>query len=868
MWIPNEMDLKQLLTLLSDSFSSDNVIQRRVYITLKNFESRPDFYRYLLFIILSMKNQIDINVFSMALNILKNNIKYIYNSLGDEVQTEVKELVVCLLTDQDPQLQFFGGNILAEIACHDNMYTRSVLPHLRRLIENHTPSTQSVYFRLLEKICEDISEISSPDDTSLEATVTSIVCFLFGQLTPLQDDYHNYWVLKCINRLIPFFSRVIFSQNFNFMDNLVVFVNRVDCSTSTAIMVLSTICDVMYENVSSKFHHVAQNLIDYITSNDYDLAYQSSEFWVCFFDHAESEQMIVPYLPQLVSNLLCGMCYTEHDSLFVQHKDNCDDMSDSMINPARNDSEGEDEDADEDTHYFEWTLRKSCGYSMDRIGQIFRSRVLSHLGSLLNLLNDSNWMKNESGVLAIGAIAKGCESCATEYYPHVFDILLKFLEHYHLLVRSITCWTLSRHHEFYNQSDRTFFDRMVVKILVCFTDPSSHVQSSAVSAISKLVDNCGFLLCDYNDVIARKIVECLGFYQSQNLKELYEFIGRCSRFLPNFSSNSIFTQQIIPTCLNRLTITNTEYEIIDIFLLDMLGQIAYSPGYVLLPYAESLLKYCGSIIDQTLHQIEASTVNSSINPPDKEFMFASIDFIDSLSTNYQDRVRGLFLNSNLINLLKSCLNTGDSRMKFLAATCFGAISKYNFDCILHQLNDIYQLLMNFEGEDSCMTITNCLWTSQIFILNLKSESSKYVSLIMESILKLLRSSYVSQKLGENICSNISYLTRFCEELVRPYTKEIVEYCIPFLLKDQNLKDRYDNCLTFLILLRDNPEAFAHNLIQIYNLVCSFHHADECFRFIFVQMINSNQQKISPQEWQNLHSQINLHVREKLQTLVG
>ena len=54
------------------------------------------------------------------------------------------------------------------------------------------------------------------------------------------------------------------------------------------------------------------------------------------------------------------------------------------------------------------------------------------------------WEIKESGILALGAIAEGCMAGMIPHLPELVPYLVQCLSEKKALVRSITCWTLSR----------------------------------------------------------------------------------------------------------------------------------------------------------------------------------------------------------------------------------------------------------------------------------------------------------------------------------------------------------------------------------------------------------------------------------------
>jgi transportin-1 len=56
----------------------------------------------------------------------------------------------------------------------------------------------------------------------------------------------------------------------------------------------------------------------------------------------------------------------------------------------------------------------------------------------------NEWEVKESGILALGAIAEGCMGGMIPHLSELVPFLINCLSDKKALVRSITCWTLSR----------------------------------------------------------------------------------------------------------------------------------------------------------------------------------------------------------------------------------------------------------------------------------------------------------------------------------------------------------------------------------------------------------------------------------------
>lgn len=118
--------------------------------------------------------------------------------------------------------------------------------------------------------------------------------------------------------------------------------------------------------------------------------------------------------------------------------------------------EEDDDDYTDDDEVSNWTLRKCAAAALDALAGVYRSDLLPYLlPKVQDALNSKSeieseeakcWIVRESGVLALGAIAEGCFDKLRDFLPMLIPFLIThFLTDKKPLVRSITCWTLSRY---------------------------------------------------------------------------------------------------------------------------------------------------------------------------------------------------------------------------------------------------------------------------------------------------------------------------------------------------------------------------------------------------------------------------------------
>ena len=111
----------------------------------------------------------------------------------------------------------------------------------------------------------------------------------------------------------------------------------------------------------------------------------------------------------------------------------------------------------------DWNLRKCSAAALDVLSNVFHEALLPVLLPLLkqNLssqvflttptttptypLPGQDWLVKEAAILALGAVSEGCMAGMLPHLPQLVTFLISSLSDGKALVRSITCWTLSRY---------------------------------------------------------------------------------------------------------------------------------------------------------------------------------------------------------------------------------------------------------------------------------------------------------------------------------------------------------------------------------------------------------------------------------------
>ena len=300
-----------------------------------------------------------------------------------------------------------------------------------------------------------------------------------------------------MNEFITPRASALMSNIDRFLENLFQLANDTDSDVRKHVCrALVMLVEVRIERLIPHMQQIIEYML--LTSQDGDdtVALEACEFWLMIADQPICRDVLQPYLDKLLPVLCKNMKYSDLDVIILQGDidqdehipDRLEDIrprfhrtrsrhtnpslldnnnSTSQVNnstdtnnnstPLNNQhlqEEDEDDDDDDDDdesgtnadQATEWNLRKCSAAALDVLSNVFRETILPILLPILReMLFHSNWQIKESGILVLGAIAEGCSFGLTPHLPDLVDYLIKCLNDKKPLVRSITCWTLSRY---------------------------------------------------------------------------------------------------------------------------------------------------------------------------------------------------------------------------------------------------------------------------------------------------------------------------------------------------------------------------------------------------------------------------------------
>lgn len=365
--------------------------------------------------------------------------------------------------------------------------------------------------------------------------------------------------------------------------------------------------------------------------SDESVALEACEFWLSLAEQTVCKEVLGQHLKRLTPVLMRRMRYSEIDILLLKGDLEEDEMipdKEEDIKPRFHKSrthtqrhsqrsmedgtdgecpEIEDEESDDDDDdsgaTSDWNLRKCSAAALDVLANVFHDDLLPEVLPILKeTLFHTDWIVKESAILALGAIAEGSMTGMLAHLPQLVPYLIQCLCEKKALVRSITCWTLSRYsHWIVQQSHDAYLKPLMTELLKRILDGNKRVQEAACSAFATLEEEACTELVPYLSFILETLVFAFSKYQHKNLLILYDAIGTLADSVGHHLNQPQHISVLMPPLIQKWNLLKDDDK--DLFpLLECLSSVATALQNGFLPYCEPVFRRCLSLVEQTLQQ--------------------------------------------------------------------------------------------------------------------------------------------------------------------------------------------------------------------------------------------------------------------------
>lgn len=393
------------------------------------------------------------------------------------------------------------------------------------------------------------------------------------------------------------------------------------------------------------------------------------------------------------------------------HKSRTHTVKSGEENGDPDDEDDDDCGLDDDNSLSEWNLRKCSAAALDVLANVFRDECLPIVLPILKeTLSHPEWEVKESGILALGAIAEGCMSGMITHLPELIPYLITCLSDKKALVRSITCWTLSRYaHWVVNQPHELYLKPLMEELLKRILDGNKRVQEAACSAFATLEEEACTELVPYLSFILETLVFAFSKYQHKNLLILYDAVGTLADSVGHHLNKPEYIDILMPPLIQKWNMLKDDDK--DLFpLLECLSSIATALQSGFLPYCEPVYNRCISLIQQTINQDMAININSGqYEHPDKERMIVALDLLSGLAEGLDGHIETLVANSNIMTLLYQCMQDVMPEVRQSSFALLGDLTKACFQHVAPCMQDFFPILGQNLNPDFISVCNNATW---------------------------------------------------------------------------------------------------------------------------------------------------------------
>lgn len=887
-WKPDQQGLQQILRLLKESQSPDTSTQRSVQQRLEQLNQFPDFNNYLIFVLTKLKTE-DEPTRSLSGLILKNNVKAHYQNFPLGVSDFIKSECLQNIGDSSPLIRATVGILITTIASKGELQNwPELLPKLCLLLDSEDYNTCEGAFGALQKICEDSAEILDSDilDRPLNILIPKFLQF-FRHSSPKIRSH----AIACVNQFIICRTQALMLHIDPFIENLFALATDEDPEVRKNVCrALVMLLEVRLDRLLPHMHNIIEYMLQRTRDPDENVALEACEFWLTLAEQPVCKDVLGGHLSLLIPVLVNGMKYSEIDIILLKgdiEEDETIPDNEQDIRPrfhrsrtvaqrhesesVEDDDDDDDDDDDElDDTVSDWNLRKCSAAALDVLANVFRDELLIHLLPLLKeLIFHLDWIVKETGILVLGAIAEGCMQGMIPYLPELIPHLIQFLSEKKALVRSITCWTLSRYaHWVVSQPPDTYLKPLMTELLKRILDSNKRVQEAACSAFATLEEEACTELVPYLAFILDTLVFAFSKYQHKNLLILYDAIGTLADSVGHHLNKPEYIQMLMPPLIQKWNQLKDEDK--DLFpLLECLSSVATALQSGFLPYCEPVYQRCVNLVQKTLAQAMLHQSQSDqYDAPDKDFMIVALDLLSGLAEGLGGTIEQLVARSNILTLLYQCMQDKMPEVRQSSFALLGDLTKACFQHVKPCIADFMPILGRNLNPELISVCNNATWAIGEISIQMGPEMQPYIVLVLHQLVEIINRPNTPKTLLENTAITIGRLGYVCPQEVAPMLQQFIR---PWCTSLRNIRDNEEKDSAFrgiCTMISVNPGGVVQDFIFFCDAVASWVNPKDDLRDMFCKILHGFKNQVGEDNWRRFSDQFPMPLKERLATFYG
>ncbi|KAL6211175.1 hypothetical protein ACLB2K_016402 [Fragaria x ananassa] len=886
-WQPQKEGLTAICGLLDQQISpSSSADKSQIWHQLQTYSQNPEFHNYLVFI-LTRAQGTSVEIRQAAGLLLKNNLRNAYSNMDPAYQQYIKSELLPCLGAADRHIRSTVGTIISVVVQLGGVLGwPELLQALVTCLDSNDVNHMEGAMDALSKVCEDIPQVLDSDVPGLPERPINI--FLPRLLKLFQSPHSSLRKLSLgsVNQYIMLMPAALYASMDQYLQGLFVLAN--DPSSEVRKLVSAAFVQLIEVRPAFLEPHL-RNLIEYMLQvnkdTDEEVALEACEFWSAYCEAQLPPEILREFLPRLIPILLSNMAYAEDDESLVDAEedgsvpDRDQDIKPRFHSSRFHGSDGAEEEDDDIVNV--WNLRKCSAAAVDILSNLFGDEILPTLMAFvqtkLSNSDDETWKEREAAVLALGAVAEGC---IIGLYPHLNEItayLIPLLDDKFPLIRSISCWTLSRFSKFIlegveHQQGYERFDKVLLGLLRRILDNNKRVQEAACSAFATLEEEAGDVLAPRLETILQHLMCAYGKYQRRNLRIVYDAIGTLADAVGVELNRPNYLEILMPPLIAKWQqLANSDKDLFP--LLECFTSISQALGAGFSPFAEPVFQRCINII-QSQQVAKVDPVSSGVQY-DKEFIVCALDLLSGLTEGLGSGIESLVSQSNLKDLLLHCCMDDASDVRQSGFALLGDLARV---CPIHLrprlpefLDAAAKQLNTPKLKETISVANNACWAIGELAVKVHQEISPIVLTVMSSLVPMLQhSEALNMSLIENSAITLGRLAWVCPELVAPHMEHFMQpWCIALsMIRDDIEKEDAFRGLCALIFsnfqVRTNPSGALSSLIYMCSAIASWHEIrSEELHNAVCQVLHGYKQMLVNGAWEQCMSALEPKVKDKL-----
>ncbi|KAL4199668.1 hypothetical protein AMTRI_Chr03g52360 [Amborella trichopoda] len=879
-WQPQEDGLREICGLLEE-YRSPTSDQARIWQQLQHYSQFPDFNNYLAFILARAQGK-SVEVRQAAGLLLKNNLKTAFHSMAPSYQQYIKSELLPCLGAPDRHIRSTVGSVVSVIVQQVRVLGwPELLQALVQCLDSNDLNHMEGAMDALSKMCEDIPEELDTDVPGM--TERPINVFLPRLFRFFQSPHPSLrkFSLGSINQFIVMMPTSLLLNMDQYLQGLFLVAN--DPTAEVRKLVCGALVQLIEVRPSFLEPHL-NNVIEYMLQANKDpddeVALEACEFWSAYCEAHTHYDGLREFLPRLIPVLLSNMIYAEDDEALVDAEDDDSvpdrdqDLKPRFHSSRLHGADNVDEEDDDDIINV-WNLRKCSAAALDVLSNVFGDEILPTLMPLvqtkLATTDDSSWKEREAAVLALGAVAEGCINGLYPHLPEIVSFLIPLIDDKFPLIRSITCWTLSRYSKWVvqgigHQKGHEQFDKVLMGLLRRILDSNKRVQEAACSAFATLEEEAAEELAPRLEIILQHLLCAFGKYQKRNLRIVYDAIGTLADAVGQELNQPGYLEILMPPLISKWQqLTNSDKDLFP--LLECFTSIAQALGPGFSQFAEPVYQRCINLIRmQQLAKVDPVAAGVQY---DKEFIVCSLDLLSGLAEGLGSGIESLVAQSNLRDLLLQCCADEAADIRQSAFALLGDLARV---CPVHlhpRLSDFLSVaakqLSVPEVKETVSVANNACWAIGELAVKVRQEIAPVVLTVISCLVPIIKNAEgLNKSLLENSAITLGRLAWVCPDLVAPHMEHFMQPWCAALCMIRDDVEKEDAFRGLCAMVRVNPGGALSSLVEMCKAIASWHEIrSEDLHNEVCQVLHGYKQMLMNGGWEQCMSGLDPRVKEKL-----